>query len=392
MGRCGLRSGNRLPVRHAQSVDQDRAQPAARHNCFPLRLGRTPSSGTASSIASAGALQGGEVRARIVHNERERGKSLSSYWIGVDLGGTNVRAAAIDENGEMLGGQARRPSLAEGEAAATFDQIVSACREVVETCGGRPEGAGIGLPGIMESGAGICRWSPNFPLWKDEPIGPYVAERLRCPVTILNDGKCAGLGELRSGAGRGVRNMVMITLGTGIGGCFVVDGRLLIGPSGSVAEVGHHTVSPGGRRCGCGNFGCWEAMCARDAIVEAAERKLQQGRASILAAAAPEALTPQRIAEAAATGDLTACEVMDEIGFWIGVGCANLINMLNPQRLVVGGGIAAAGELLLAPIRRTVARRAVALQRDLAEIVTAQLGDNAGIYGAAAVAREGLPQ
>jgi len=312
------------------------------------------------------------------------------YVIGVDLGGTNVRAALIARDG-TIAQQARRPSLQDQPAAATLGQIVEACREVIGEEDVAPEqvlGVGIGLPGIMDSDTGICFWSPNFAQWKDVPIGPTVAGALGRPAFILNDAKCAALGELVYGAGKGVRNLVMITLGTGIGGAFVVDGRLLIGPNGSIGEVGHHTVDPHGRRCGCGNFGCWEAMCARDAIIECAERKLQAGQESTLRDTPRGHLTPDRISRAAAAGDALALQVLDEIGFYIGVGVTNLINMLNPERFVIGGGIAQAGELLLGPVRRTVDSRAVPLQRQTAQIVPALLGDNAGVMGAAVLVRD----
>jgi glucokinase len=308
--------------------------------------------------------------------------------IGVDLGGTNVRAALITREGEILA-QARRPSFQDYPASATLGAIVEACREVIQEGGtraGEIRGVGIGLPGIMDSLSGVCFWSPNFPHWKDVPIGPTVSSGLELPVFILNDAKCAGLAELLYGAGKGVRNMVMITLGTGIGGAFVVDGRLLLGPNGSIGEVGHHTVQPDGRQCGCGNYGCWEALCARDAIIECAERKLQAGRPSRLREIAPrDGVTPELVSQAAAAGDPLAREVLDQIGFYVGVGVANLINMLNPERFVIGGGIAQAGELLFEPIRRTVDSRAVPLQRRTAEIVPAILGDKAGVMGAAAL-------
>lgn len=306
------------------------------------------------------------------------------YLIGVDLGGTNARAALINREGEILA-QARRPSLQDNPPEDTLAQIVEACREVITEGGITTEavlGVGIGLPGIMDLQTGVCHWSPNFKQWKDVPIGPAISTGVGLPAFILNDAKCAALGELFYGAGKGVRNMVMITLGTGIGGAFVVDGRLLIGPSGSIGEVGHHTIDPGGRRCGCGNFGCWEAMCARDAIVECADRKLQSGGESLLRVVGRGGVTPAAISQAAGEGDALAREVLEEIGCRIGVGAANLINMLNPERFVIGGGISQAGEALFAPIRRTVDSRAVPLQRRIAEIVPAQLGDNAGVMGA----------
>lgn len=315
----------------------------------------------------------------------------TKFVIGVDLGGTNTRAALITPEGKIVA-QARRPSLQDHPAEATLDQLVNACREAMsegKVGADRMLGVGIGLPGIMQSDRGICYWSPNFDHWKDVPVGPYVSERLGMPAFILNDAKCAGMGEFIYGAGRDVRHMVMITLGTGIGGAFFVDGKLLMGPSGSIGEVGHHTIDPNGRRCGCGNFGCWEAMCARDAIIERADRKLQAGGASLLRdMMKDDGVTPDLISRAAAAGDALALEVMQEVGYYIGIGVSNLINMLNPDRFVIGGGIAQAGELLFAPIRRTVKSRAVPLQARIAEIVPAQLGDNAGVMGAAALVLE----
>jgi len=321
----------------------------------------------------------------------ERG--ADEFVVGVDLGGTNVRAALIASTGDIVA-QARRSSLQEQPAEATLQQIVDACLEVISEHGITPSnvlGVGIGLPGIMDTDSGVCFWSPNFPKWKDVPIGATVSAGLGIPAYILNDAKCAALGELVYGAGKGVRNMVMITLGTGIGGAFVVDGRLLIGPNGSIGEVGHQTIDPAGARCGCGNFGCWEAIAARDAIIDRADRKLQAGRVSTLREMAPRGgLTPAVISRAANEGDAVAREVMDEIGGLIGIGVTNLINMLNPERFVIGGGISQAGELLLGPIRRTVASRAVPMQGKTAEIVLALLGDCAGVMGAGALVLDRL--
>lgn len=322
-------------------------------------------------------------------------KNSVQFVIGVDLGGTNARAALITPEGRIVR-QARRPSLQEHAPDATLGQIVEACREVIAAEGidtSQVGGVGIGLPGIMDIATGICFWSPNFAQWQDVPIGPTVGAGLGIPAYILNDAKCAALGELVYGAGKGVRNMVMITLGTGIGGAFVVDGRLLIGPNGSIGEVGHHTIDPQGPRCGCGNFGCWEAICARDAIIACTDRKLQAGRPSLLRElVARGGVTPELVSRAAAAADAVALEVLDEIGFHIGIGVSNLINMLNPERFVIGGGISQAGELLFAPIRRTVDQRAVPLQRKTAEIVPALLGDNAGVMGAAALVLDRLQE
>jgi glucokinase len=312
------------------------------------------------------------------------------YVVGVDLGGTNLRAALTDRNGTLLH-EARRPSKADGPASETLETLIEAVREVLNLQGVTARevvGVGIGLPGIMDSEAGIVYWSPNFPNWDGVAVSETVSRALELPVSILNDARCAALGELRFGAGRGVKYMVMITLGTGIGGAIVLDGRLMLGPNGSIGEVGHHTIDVNGPRCSCGNFGCWEALCGRDAIVERALRLIQKGLETRLLEMAPQPdeLTPALIAEAAVSGDAVAHQVMDETGSYVGVGITNLINMLNPEVVVVGGGIAQAGELLFGPVRRTVRARAVELQARTARIVPAELGDNAGVLGGVVLA------
>jgi glucokinase len=312
------------------------------------------------------------------------------YVIGVDLGGTNLRAALADREGRILQ-DARRLSMADRPSQVTLDNMIDAIREVIEeqqTTSPQVVGIGIGLPGIMDSAAGVVHWSPNFPHWESVAVSSVISQAVSLPAYILNDARCAALGELRFGAGRGVQNMVMITVGTGIGGAIVVDGKLLLGPTGSIGEVGHHTIDVNGPRCGCGNFGCWEQFCGRDAVVERALRLLQRGRASRLLELAPdrEDVTPALIAEAAEGGDAVAQEVMEETGFYLGVGVANLINMLHPEVVVVGGGIAQAGDLLFGPLERTMRARAVEIQSRKVRIVPAQLGDNAGVLGGVVLA------
>jgi glucokinase len=314
------------------------------------------------------------------------------YVVGVDLGGTNLRAALADREGNLLQ-DARRSSRSDRPAQVTLDNMIDAVREVIDEqqiTTREVVGIGVGLPGIMDSDLGVVYWSPNFREWNEVAVSPVVGRALNLPVYILNDARCAALGELRFGAGRGVKHMVMITLGTGIGGAIVVDGKLLLGPHGSIGEVGHQTIDVDGPRCGCGNFGCWEALCGRDGIVERALRLIQRGRETRLVELAPKpaSLTPALIAEAAESGDAVARAVMEETGFYVGVGVTNLINMLNPEVVVVGGGIAQAGDLLFGPLTRTVRARAVALQARAVRIVPAELGDNAGVLGSVVLTLE----
>jgi glucokinase len=280
------------------------------------------------------------------------------------------------------------------------EKIAEAILETLDAEGVRREevvGTGMGIPGIMDPDLGLVYWSPNFPLWRSEgePSGVGVAEATGLATFIINDARCAALGEWRFGAGKGARYMVMITLGTGIGGAIIMDGKLMLGPQGSIGELGHHTIDPNGPRCGCGNFGCWEAMANIKAIVERCLRKLQAGRDSRIRELVGDdwtLVTPAIIDQAADDGDALARETLEEAGNLVGIGAANLINMLNPEVFVIGGGVAQAGENLFEPIRRTVAARAVKLQASNCRIVPAALGDEAGVRGGIGLALERLRQ
>ena len=309
--------------------------------------------------------------------------------IGIDLGGTNARAVLSDGAGAILG-EVTRPSESAMPPDRTFD-VMAECVDLVlrqcETNRSAVLGIGVGMPGIVTPD-GMSPWNPNFALWRNVPARQMLEERTALPCYFLNDARCATLGELHRGAGRGVESMVYVGLGTGIGGGLVVGGKLLLGKHGAIGEIGHHTIDPAGPLCGCGNYGCWEAFVGRDHIIRRAVRKLQDGRESTLHSAPDggRALTPQLINEAAARGDAVAIELMNETGHYVGIGVANLINMLNPQRIVIGGGVAQAGEALFAPMTRTVLARALPFQRQQCEIVPAQLGSDAGVHGAVVLA------
>ena len=319
------------------------------------------------------------------------------YVVGVDLGGTNIRAVLADIEGNLLC-EARRSTPAHEAGSATVAKVAEAVEEALNSRGvsaAEVTGIGMGIPGIMDPEQGVVFWSPNFSGWRPEgePIGVGVANATGLATFIINDARCAALGELRFGAGRGAKYMIMITLGTGIGGGIVLDGKVMLGPQGSIGEVGHHTVDPNGPRCGCGNFGCWEALANIKSIVDRCLRKLQAGRESsvtTLVGGDWSKITPAVIDKAADGGDAVAREVMDETGFWVGVGVSNLINILNPEIFVIGGGVAQAGDTLFDSVRRTVAARAVKLQASHCRIVSAELGDEAGVKGGIAMVLDRL--
>lgn len=314
------------------------------------------------------------------------------HVIGVDIGGTNSRAAVYTREGEKLG-EARNPTMAEQGPETVIQQISRTILEAVTDSGVSKDsiaGVGCGMPGRIDS-EGVILWSPNFPDIEGTPLVDRIANETGLAIWMENDANIASLGESRFGAGRGARSIVMFTLGTGIGGGIVLDGQVLAGFNGGGAEIGHMVVNPGGRKCGCGNHGCLEAMAGRDAIIERAVKKIQAGMLSPMAESKAvdfqaDKITPALIAEYAEAGDAVCVETMLETGRWVGIGVANMINILNPEMVIIGGGISQAGEILWSPLLRTVKAHAIFESREACRIVPAQLGDDAGIMGGVTLA------
>ena len=317
-------------------------------------------------------------------------KKDAKFVIGVDLGGTNVRAAVVDLCGKIVG-EGRTDSRAMDGLDATVEQIISAIRLAVTKSPADLAdiaGAGMGVPGTHKSEEGIVLWSPNFKDWNGVQLLAPIRDDLGMPVCIGNDANVAALGEYAFGAGRGSKIMVMFTLGTGIGSGLIVNGRNYIGVTECAPEMGHQIIIADGPRCSCGRYGCLEALARRDAIIDCAARKAHLGRATSLLEKSDHDLryvTPAMIAEAAAEGDEVSIETLEEVGYYIGIGVANAINILNPDKIVIGGGIAQAGDLLFDPIKATVEVNALYAPLQACEIVPAQLGDDAGVLGGAAM-------
>lgn len=325
---------------------------------------------------------------------QEAGQNGACY-VGADIGGTNLRAGVVDASGRILS-EARRPARADQGMRAAVDRVVEAIQEAIENAQLRPgqvRAIGLGVAGALRSREGICVYSPNFADSRGIPVLPPIREATGLPAFMLNDVAVQTLGEHRYGAGRGAEHMVMIALGTGIGGGAIVDGELRVGPTEGFAEVGHMIVEPQGPFCNCGSQGCWEALAARDAIICRAIVKLQDGRPSAIAEAVEYRLgsiTPALIAHCADQGDPVALEVMAETGRYLGIGITNLIQLYNPEVLVIGGGIAQAGKVLFDPILRTVRARAHMVPASTCRILPSELGEDAGIIGAAVLAAREL--
>jgi glucokinase len=320
------------------------------------------------------------------------------YVLGVDLGGTNVRAAVLDRDGKLLG-SGRAPSMATEGVENTVSQIVHAAKTAIGSAGVKSEeivGMGIGVPGHIDPAGGVIKWAPNFyergEQYRNVALAAPIEAHLGMRVLMGNDANVAALGEFRYGAGKSVRTMVMVTLGTGIGGGIILDGKLWTGATGGAGEIGHMIVAAGDRG-GATAFGSLESMGQIAAIVERAARKMSLGRQTSLADRVNydwHLLTPKDIAEAAGEGDALALEVFEETGYYIGLGIASMVNLLNPELVVVGGGVSQAGDLIMGPIVRSSKANAINTLIATCPIVLAELGDDAGIYGGASLALDAV--
>ena len=314
---------------------------------------------------------------------------MEELTVGIDLGGTKIAALLLDSAGEILG-EVRRPTGAEGGLGAVLRAIVDSVRDLAGKARGRIAAVGLGAPGPLNRREGVIYQAPNLPGWHDVPVVRLLAAELGRPVILENDANAAGFGEWALGAGRGTQDMIYLTVSTGIGGGLILGGRIHHGRDDGAGEVGHMTVLPDGPRCGCGRRGCWEALASGTAIARAAVEGLAGGgesRILELAGGDPSAVDAALVARAAREGDALAWEVLERAFYYLAVGIVNLIHLLNPEAVVIGGGVAKMGEELFGPVRRMVAERAYpAMVRDL-PIVRAALGDRAGVIGAAMVAR-----
>jgi glucokinase len=312
------------------------------------------------------------------------------YIVGVDLGGTNIVVGTVAADGSALLGRVSRPTPVERGPDAVVLAIVELIHESMAAARrAQPDlevaGVGIGAPGPLHTRQGIVRLAPNLG-WRDMPLRDRVAAAVNLPAALDNDANCATLGEWWLGAARGTRIAVGITVGTGIGGGVIIDGALFHGAADVAGEVGHTTIDLNGRRCKCGNYGCLEAYASGPAIAARAVEGVRSGEPSRLAdyvSGNLAAVTAQVVYQAAHEGDAFALEVVRETARFLGAGIANMVNILNPEVVVVCGGVTLAGEQLFEPLRREVTRRAFQPAVEVCRIVPGTLPGTAGVYGAA---------
>lgn len=316
---------------------------------------------------------------------------MGEYVAGIDLGGTKIYAALADLTGQILA-ELKIPTRAQEGAEAVIHRLAATVVQLQEKAGRAdpPLALGVGAPGPLNAATGVVYQAPNLG-WRDVPLKEKLERLLGIPVYVDNDANLAALGEHRWGAGQGAEHMVYITVSTGVGGGLILGGRLYRGASHGAGEIGHMVVDPRGPRCGCGSFGCLEALASGTAMARAARRLVEEGRGKgILAAAGgdPESITSLAVAQAAAAGDEEARAIISEAGRALGIGVASLINLLNPAVVVLGGGAMRVGSLLWEAMAEEVGRRALEASRRAARIVPAALGERSGVLGAVALALE----
>lgn len=329
--------------------------------------------------------------------------SAAGWAVGVDLGGTKIATVLVDLDGKILA-RDTRPTLPEegyqaviGRIVASVEKVVAAAATAAATASGASTasdagdrqpplvGIGVGSPGPIDRATGRVLFAPNL-RWDNVPIVALLEEALQVPVYLDNDANLAGLGEARFGAARGYDNVFYITVSTGIGGGIIAGGQIYHGSHDAAGEVGHMTILPDGPTCGCGNRGCWEALASGTAIARRARDGLAAGESSSLRNL-PE-ITARDVAEAAAAGDGYARRLIEETAFYLGIGVGNIINLFDPDIVVIGGGVSRIGEPLFAPLRAEAERRTVPGIRGRIRIEPAGLGQDSGVLGAAGLAIE----
>jgi len=315
------------------------------------------------------------------------------HAVGVDIGGTKIAAGVVDDDGAIVA-QARRdtsPNDADGIDRAIAEVVADFAKDY------EFDAVGLAAAGFVSADRESVIFGPNISAWRNYPLASKVAALIERDVTVVveNDANAAGWAEFQFGAARDVQEMVLLTLGTGLGAAIVVGGELVRGASGFAAELGHVRVVPDGHLCGCGHRGCWEQYASGSALVREARAVAiaSPGRAeAILERAGGDAgsIVGPHVTAAAEAGDPLAIELLSELGRWVGEGCASLASVNDPELFVVGGGVIAAGDLVLGPARDAFASALPAADfRPLAPIVAADMGNDAGIVGAAALARIG---
>jgi len=315
----------------------------------------------------------------------------NSLVLSVDLGGSKILTAVVNSKGNMLSRDHSVTPAAKGPEAViqailesiqrTLNQASISAAELEAIC--------LGAPGLSNPETGVVFTSPHLPGWKDVPLRDIIRGKTGIKTILINDANAAAFGELCFGAAKGARNFIYITLSTGIGGGIIIDGRIYAGYLGTAGEIGHMTIETNGPKCNCGNTGCWETLASGTALAREARQRIAAGaKTSILEYSNGDIqkVTAETVHNAARQGDALAEELIAQTGYYVGVGLANLINILNPELIVIGGGLSSIGDRLLKPAYKAAEERAYGTAFKSVRFARAELGRNSGVIGAAAYA------
>lgn len=313
-----------------------------------------------------------------------------NHYIGIDLGGTNLRAAIIDTDTGQIYHQRKCPTLAADGQESVIRRIVELINELTQA-NDVPDypiqGVGIGVPGTPDIDSGVIQFLPNLPgQWLNVPLQAIIEEQVQLPVALINDVRAITLGEWMFGAGRGVDTLVCLAIGTGIGGGVVVNGQFHLGIGGTAGEFGHHVVEVDGLPCGCGGKGCLELYASGPAIAAMGVKEVMHGHTTRIGELVDHDLNridAEIIVQAAKEGDPIANGILQRVGMYLGIAVGNILGVISPQRVIFGGGVSRAGDLLLAPILQTVKERVHVIPVAKVDFVLAELGINGGLIGAA---------
>lgn len=317
--------------------------------------------------------------------------STSPYFVGLDVGGTTMKAGVVDDGGKPVAGSVSLPTEAFKGQEHGLERMCETIRQAVAAAGltmKQVAAIGVATPGTMDIPAGLILDPPNLKPWQNVPVRQFVQEKFQLPTAFQNDGNAAAYGEYWSGAGRGMHSMVLFTLGTGIGGGIVIGNMVVEGEHSHGAELGHMKIEmTNPRQCGCGRYGCFEAYASATAVVARTQEALRQyaGKSDLNNV---KELTARAVFDAAAAGDALADRIVEETAFYLAVGTTSMLHIIDPDMVVFGGGMIAAGEGFLERIRRHVRRLAFPVPAEKARIGYAQLGSDAGFIGAAACGRQ----
>ncbi|MFC1967079.1 ROK family protein [Chloroflexota bacterium] len=320
---------------------------------------------------------------------KEKQKELA---LGIDLGGTKILTAVIDDEGNLLSREHSITPASEGPEAVVR-AVLKSTEHSLQQAGVSVkdvEAIGIGAPGLSNPETGILYTSPHLPGWRDAPLRNIIEQKLGGRAFLINDANAAAVGELHFGAGRGARHFIYITVSTGIGGGIIINGKIYTGASGTAGELGHMVIDDDGPTCNCGNRGCWETLASGTALAKAARTRIKDGAVTSIPkyAGDPDRINAEAVHQAALDGDKLALELIDRVAYYLGVGLANLVNLYNPEVIVIGGGLSNIGDMLLQPAYAEAGRRAFPQPYGAVRFARAELGRDSGVIGAATYALE----